>query len=159
VDAGNAISGVETMPADWNPAEMLVEECSANRESSSCYFHLDEEISHFFDHGPVYEHRYVTTAPLCTESEKRWQETLDGAPPPPAAAKFNAAERQALAITVFDYLCELTTRVGWRQSASKEEVKAAGFLIDRFTKFGYSPETQDFHVRIGPLWRKYGLPC
>ncbi|MYH60697.1 MAG: M28 family peptidase [Caldilineaceae bacterium SB0675_bin_29] len=121
---------------------------------SSCYFHLDEEIADFFDHGPVYEHRYVATAPLCTKSEKRWQETLDGAPPPPAAAKFNAAERQALAITAFGYLCELTTRVGWRQSASKEEVKAAEFLIDRFTKFGYSPETQDFHVRIGPLWRK-----
>ena len=121
---------------------------------SSCYFHLDEEIADFLDHGPVYEHRYVATAPLCTESEKRWQETLDGAPPPPAAAKFNAAERQALAITAFGHLCELTTRVGWRQSATEEEAKAAVFLIDRFTKFGYSPETQHFHVWIGPLWRK-----
>ncbi|MCY3991854.1 MAG: M28 family metallopeptidase [Caldilineaceae bacterium] len=88
------------------------------------------------------------------ESEKSAQEILGSAPPPPATAKFNAAERQALAITAFGYLCELTTRVGWRQSASKEEVKAAEFLIDRFTEFGYSPETQDFHVRIGPLWRK-----
>jgi len=34
VDAGNAVSGVETMPADWNPAEMLVEECPENGESS-----------------------------------------------------------------------------------------------------------------------------
>ncbi|MDE0310753.1 MAG: M28 family metallopeptidase [Caldilineaceae bacterium] len=120
---------------------------------SSC-IHLDEEIAYFIEHGPVYEHQYVATGPLCTESEERAQETLDGAPPPPATAKFNAAERQALAITAFGYLCELTTRVGWRQSASKEEVKAAEFLIDRFTEFGYSPETQDFHVRIGPLWRK-----
>lgn len=118
----------------------------------SC-IHIDEEIAHFIDHGPVYEHPYVATGPSCTELGEIARETLDGAPPPPAAARFSAADRKALASTAFGHLCELTREVGWRQSATKEESKAAEFLIDRFTEFGYSPETQDFQVRIGPLWR------
>ena len=119
----------------------------------SC-IHIDEEIAYFIDHGPVYEHPYVATGPSCTELGEIARETLDDAPPPPATARFSAADRKALASTAFGYLCELTREVGWRQSATKEELEATELLIDRFTEFGYSLETQDFQVRIGPLWRK-----
>lgn len=120
----------------------------------ACRILIDDEFGHFLANGPTSIRPYVATGPFCTEFEKIAQETLDGALPPPATARFNAADRQALANTAFGYLCELARDVGWRQSATKEEVKAAELLIDRFTEFGYSPETQKFKVQIGPLQKK-----
>ncbi len=114
---------------------------------------VDDQIAHYLAHGPTSVSPYVATGPSCAELEKTAQETLANAHPPPATARFSAAERKALAIAAFGHLCELAKEVGWRQSATKEELKAAEFLIDRFTEFGYSPETQDFQVRIVHLRR------
>ncbi len=69
---------------------------------------------------------------------------LTNAPPPPALARFDAADRKAFASSAFGYLCELSEEVGPRESATQEELEAAEFLMDRFTEFGYSPEVQDF---------------
>ncbi len=115
---------------------------------------VDDEIGHFIAHGPTSTKPYAATGPPCAELEKTAQETLAKVRLPPAGAKFSAADRKALAITAFGHLCELTREVGWRQSATKEERKAAELLMDRFTEFGYKPEMQDFQVRIGPLRRK-----
>ena len=115
---------------------------------------IDDEIGHILANAPTNIRPYAATGPSCTELEEVAQETLASVRPPPATAKFSAADRQALAITAFGHLCELAREVGWRQSATKEERKAAKLLMDRFTEFGYSPEMQDFRVRIGPLWRK-----
>ncbi len=114
---------------------------------------IDDQIGHFIAHGPTSTKPYVATGPSCPELEEIAQGTLASVRPPPATAKFSAADRQALAITAFGHLCELTREVGWRQSATKEERTAAELLMDRFTEFGYSPEMQDFQVRIGPLHR------
>ena len=115
---------------------------------------IDDQIAYYLAHGPTSVRPYVATGPSCTELEEVAQETLAGVRPPPATASFSAAERQALAMTAFGHLCELAREVGWRQSATKEEAKAAELLMDRFTEFGYSPEMQDFQVRIGSLRRQ-----
>ena len=114
---------------------------------------IDDEIGYYLAHGPTSVRPYVATGPSCTELEEIAQETLANVRPPPATARFSAADRKALAITAFGHLCELSREVGWRQSATAEESKAAEFLMDRFTEFGYSPEMQDFQVRIGSLQR------
>ncbi|MCY3991853.1 MAG: M28 family metallopeptidase [Caldilineaceae bacterium] len=85
-----------------------------------------------------------TTRPACAGLEEMARETLASAPPPPARARFDAAGRKALAGSAFGYLCELSEEVGPRESATQEELKAAAFLMRRFTEFGYSPEMQDF---------------
>ncbi len=115
---------------------------------------IDDQIAYYLAHGPTSVSPYVATGPACTELEEVAQETLAGVRPPPATASFSAAERRALAMTAFGHLCELAREVGWRQSATKEEAKAAELLMDRFTEFGYSPEMQDFQVRIGSLRRQ-----
>ena len=115
--------------------------------------HIDDEIGYYLAHGPTSLEPYVATGPSCTELEEIAQETLANVRPPPATARFSAADRKALAGTAFGHLCELTREVGWRQSATAEESKAAELLMDRFTEFGYSPEMQDFQVRIGPNQR------
>ena len=115
---------------------------------------IDDEIAHYVINAPTSSVAYTPVGPSCTELEKTAQETLDGALPPPATAKFSADDRRALASEAFSYLCELARDVGWRQSATTEEWKAAEFLIDHFTEFGYRPETQEFQVRIGPLQRR-----
>ena len=114
---------------------------------------IDDQIAHYLAHGPTSVRPYVATGPSCTELEEIAQETLANVRPPPATARFSAADRKALAGTAFGHLCELTREVGWRQSATAEESKAAELLMDRFTEFGYSPEMQDFQVRIGSLQR------
>ncbi len=116
--------------------------------------HIDEEIAHYVMNAPTSSVPYTPIGPTCTEFEEIAQETLATALPSSATARFNAADRKDLASTAFGYLCELTRDVGWRQSATQEEAKAAEHLIDRFTEFGYSPETQEFQVQIGPLQRK-----
>ena len=115
--------------------------------------HIDDEIGYYLAHGPTSLEPYVATGPSCTELEEIAQETLANVRPPPATARFSAADRKALAGTAFGHLCELSREVGWRQSATAEESKAAELLMDRFTEFGYSPEMQDFQVRIGSLQR------
>ena len=115
---------------------------------------IDDQIAYYVINAPTSRVAYAPVGPSCTELERIAQETLDGALPPPATAKFSADDRRALASAAFGYLCELARDVGWRQSATTEEWKAAELLIDRFTEFGYSPETQDFQVRIGSLQRK-----
>ena len=119
----------------------------------ACNRPFDDEIAHYLAHGPTSVRPYVATGPSCTELEEIAQETLANVLPPPATARFSAADRKALAGTAFGHLCELTREVGWRQSATAEESKAAELLMDRFTEFGYSPEMQDFQVRIGSLQR------
>ena len=53
------------------------------------------------------------------------------------------------------------TCASWREkwdggrAPRQEESKAAELLMDRFTEFGYSPEMQDFQVRIGSLQRGF----
>ena len=73
---------------------------------------------------------------------------LTPAPPTPApvAAKFSAAEREALAGSAFGYLSELAEDVGPRASATEEELEAAEFLLDRFTELGYNPALQEFET-------------
>lgn len=115
--------------------------------------HIDEEIAHYVLNAPGTV-AYAPVGPSCTELEETAQETLANVRPPPATARFSADDRRALASTAFGHLCELARDVGWRQSATQEEAKAAEHLIDRFTEFGYSPETQEFQVRIGPTQRK-----
>ena len=115
---------------------------------------VDDEIARYLAHGPRSIGPYVATGPSCTELEKTAQGTLADAPEPPATARFGVADRKALAITAFGHLCELARDVGWRQSATAEESKAAELLMDRFTEFGYSPKMQDFQVRIGPSRRE-----
>ncbi|MCY4409534.1 MAG: M28 family metallopeptidase [Caldilineaceae bacterium] len=114
---------------------------------------IDDQIAHYLAHGPTSTRPYVATGPSCTELEETAQETLADVGSPPATARFSVADRKALAIAAFSHLCELTREVGWRQSATAEESKAAELLMDRFTEFGYSPEMQDFQVRIGSLRR------
>ena len=114
---------------------------------------IDDQIAHYLAHGPTSTRPYVATGPSCTELEETAQETLADVGSPPATARFSVADRKALAIAAFGHLCELAREVGWRQSATAEESKAAEFLMDRFTEFGYSPEMQDFQVRIGSLQR------
>lgn len=80
----------------------------------------------------------------CAELNEIAQEALAGTPSSPARARFDTADRMAFAGSAFGYLCELSEEVGPRESASQEEMKAAEFLMDRFTEFGYSPEMQDF---------------
>ena len=115
---------------------------------------IDDQIAYYLAHGPTSVSPYVATGPSCTELEEGARETLAGVRPPPATASFSAAERRALAMTAFGHLCELAREVGWRQSATKEEAKAAELLMDRFAEFGYTPEMQDFTVRIGHLRRQ-----
>ena len=114
---------------------------------------IDDQIAHYLAHGPTSTRPYVATGPSCTELEEAAQETLSDVGSPPATARFSVADRKALAIAAFGHLCELTREVGWRQSATAEESKAAELLMDRFTEFGYSPEMQDFQVWIGSLQR------
>ncbi len=114
---------------------------------------IDDQIAHYLAHGPTSVRPYVATGPSCTELEEVAQETLADVGSPPATARFSVADRKALAIAAFSHLCELTREVGWRQSATAEESKAAELLMDRFTEFGYSPEMQDFRVWIGSLQR------
>ncbi|MDE0310750.1 MAG: M28 family metallopeptidase [Caldilineaceae bacterium] len=85
-----------------------------------------------------------TTGSACAGFKEMAREALASTPPPPARARFDAADRKALAGSAFGYLCELSEEVGPRESATQEEMKAAAFLMDRFTEFGYSPEIQDF---------------
>ena len=120
----------------------------------ACRIFIDDEFGHFLANGPTSIKPYVATGPSCTELEEIAQGSLANVRPPPATARFNAADRKALASTAFGHLCELAKEVGWRQSATKEERKAAELLMNRFTEFGYSPERQDFQVRIGPLRRR-----
>ena len=119
----------------------------------ACNRPFDDEIAHYLAHGPTSASPYVAMGPSCTELEEIAQETLANVRPPPATARFSAADRKALAGTAFGHLCELSREVGWRQSATAEESKAAELLMDRFTEFSYSPEMQDFQVRIGSLQR------
>jgi len=90
----------------------------------------------------------------CAELKEKARETLASTPPPPARARFDVADRKAFAGSAFGYLCELTEDVGPRESATQEEMKAAAFLIDRFTEFGYSPEVQTFGLWVGASVRK-----
>ncbi|GEM_PF-832508 len=120
----------------------------------ACRIFIDDEFGHFLANGPTSVRPYVATGPSCRELEEIAQGSLANVRPPPATARFSAADRKALASTAFGHLCELAKEVGWRQSATKEERKAAELLMDRFTEFGYSPEMQDFQVRIGPLRRR-----
>ena len=69
---------------------------------------------------------------------------LAAAPPLPALARFDAADRKAFAGSAFGCLRELSEKVGTRQSGTEESWEAAEFLIDRFTEFGYSPEARNF---------------
>ena len=89
-----------------------------------------------------------TPGPACAALNEMAREALATAPPPPARARFGAADRKAFAGSAFGYLCELSEEVGSRESATKAELEAAEFLIDRFTEFGYSPEVQDFGESI-----------
>ena len=90
----------------------------------------------------------LTPGLACTELTQIAREALATAPPPPARARFDTADRKAFAGSAFGYLCELSEEVGPRESATEEELEAAEFLIDRFTEFGYSPEVQDFGESI-----------
>ena len=77
------------------------------------------------------------------------QEPTQAAVPPtpaPAAAKFSAAEREALAESAFEYLRELAEDVGPRASATEQELEAAEFLLGRFTELGYNPALQEFET-------------
>ena len=85
-----------------------------------------------------------TPGSACAELKEIAREALADAPPSPALARFDAADRKAFASSAFGYLCELTEEVGPRESGTKEELEAAEFLIARFTEFGYSPKVQDF---------------
>ncbi len=84
----------------------------------------------------------------CAVLKEVAQDALAGTPPSPARARFDAADRKAFAVSAFGYLCELSEEVGPRESATQEEMKAAAFLMDRFTEFGYSPEKQSFRWLI-----------
>lgn len=113
----------------------------------------DDQIAYFLNNAPTSIGEYTPEGASCTELEEMAQETLADSLPPPATAKFSADDRRALASAAFGYLCDLARDVGWRQSATQEEWNAAEILIDRFTEFGYSPETQDFQVQIGVIQR------
>ena len=89
-----------------------------------------------------------TSGSACAALEEMARETLASAPPPPARARFDAADRMAFAGSAFGYLCELSEEVGPRESTTEEELEAAEFLMDRFTEFGYSPEVQNFGESI-----------
>ena len=89
-----------------------------------------------------------TPGSACAELSETAREALANAPPPPALARFDAADRKDFAGSAFGYLCELSEEVGPRESATQEELEAAEFLIDRFTEFGYSPEVQSFGESI-----------
>ena len=89
-----------------------------------------------------------TSGSACAELEEMARETLISAPPPPALARFDAADRKTFAGSAFGYLCELSEEVGPRESTTEEELEAAEFLMDRFTEFGYSPEVQNFGESI-----------
>jgi len=95
-----------------------------------------------------------TPGSSCAALNEMAREALDTAPPPPVTARFDAADRKALAGSAFGYLCELTEKVGSRESATKEELEAAAFLMDRFTEFGYSPKMQTFGLWVGASVRR-----
>ncbi|MDE0140825.1 MAG: M28 family metallopeptidase [Caldilineaceae bacterium] len=90
-----------------------------------------------------------TPGSSCAELKETAREALASVPAPPALAKFDTDDRKAFAGSAFGYLCELSEEVGPRESATQEESRAAEFLMDRFTEFGYSPEMQNFG-----LWAK-----
>ena len=90
----------------------------------------------------------LTPGSACAALEETAREALASTPPSPARARFDAADRKALAGSAFGYLCELSEEVGPRESATEEELEAAAFLMDRFTEFGYSPEVQNFGESI-----------
>ena len=98
--------------------------------------------------GPTVPISVSTPGSACAALNEMAREALASTPPPTARARFDAADRKAFAGTAFGYLCELSEEVGPRESATKEELEAAEFLIDRFTEFGYSPEVQDFGESI-----------
>ena len=89
-----------------------------------------------------------TPGSACAELREMAREALADASPPPALARFDADDRKAFAGSAFGYLCELSEEVGPRKSASKAELEAAEFLINRFTEFGYSAEVQNFGESI-----------
>jgi len=89
-----------------------------------------------------------TPGSTCAALNEMAREALASAPAPPARARFDAADRKAFAGSAFGYLCELSEEVGPRESATQEEMKAAEFLMDRFTEFGYSPEVRNFGESI-----------
>ena len=65
--------------------------------------------------------------PACAALKETAREALASAPPPPARARFDAADRKAFAGSAFGYLCELTEEVGPRESATEEERETAEF--------------------------------
>ena len=85
-----------------------------------------------------------TPGSVCAELKEIAREALANAPSPPARARFDADDRKDFSGSAFGYLCELSEEVGPRESATREELEAAEFLMDRFTEFGYSPEVQNF---------------
>ena len=71
------------------------------------------------------------------------------APPTSAAAPTAPAseKRDSLADSSLAYIRELAEGLGARESATEQELKAAEYLMARFTELGYSPELQEFEQK------------
>ena len=82
----------------------------------ACNRPFDDEIAHYLAHGPTSVRPYVATGPSCTELEEIAQETLANVLPPPATARFSAADRQGSC----RYRFQPPMRVGERSRVAAE---------------------------------------
>ena len=64
----------------------------------------------------------------------------------PVASSAIPGARIALGRTAFEYTRQLAEDLGPRASASKQELAAAEYLVDRFEELGYEPGLQEFEV-------------
>ncbi len=66
---------------------------------------------------------------------------------PPIAIAAASEKRDSLADSSLAYIRELAEGLGARESATEQELKAAEYLMARFTELGYSPELQEFEQK------------
>ena len=67
-------------------------------------------------------------------------------PTPSPVAEPTDQAREKLAAVALGYLTELTENFGPRESATKQELAAAEYLLSQFADFGYSAQLQPFTV-------------
>ena len=75
------------------------------------------------------------------------RESNSATPTATLTAAAGSEKRDSLADSSLAYIGELAEGLGARESATEQELKAAEYLMARFTELGYSPELQEFEQK------------
>ena len=75
------------------------------------------------------------------------RESNSATPATTLTAAAGSEKRDSLADSSLAYIGELAEGLGARESATEQELKAAEYLMARFTELGYSPELQGFEQK------------